>query len=110
MGVVLRIGCIAIFKDWDCATGECRLGSGDTLVLYTDGITEAFNPSGEEFGEQRLVEALRKHRGACAAELLNAIVGDVQQFCPHDQYDDITLIVAKSRAELEQQMWLGSDR
>jgi serine phosphatase RsbU (regulator of sigma subunit) len=43
--------------------GECRLEADDLLALYTDGVTEAFDDNGEEFGEQRLVDALRRHRG-----------------------------------------------
>jgi serine phosphatase RsbU (regulator of sigma subunit) len=98
---------LGLFKDWECSTRECRLVSGDTLVLYTDGITESFNPAGEEFGEHRLIEALRRHREFCAQELLAAIVEEVQRFCPHDQYDDLTLIVAKSTAMPDAQLWLG---
>jgi sigma-B regulation protein RsbU (phosphoserine phosphatase) len=73
------------------------VNTGDTLALYTDGITEAFDHAGDEFGEERLSEALRKHRGLCSQELLSAIVGEVRRFSPHEQNDDITLIVAKGR-------------
>ena len=86
---------LGLFKDWECSISECHLLSGDTLALYTDGITESFNPAGEEFGEQRLIEALRRHRKLPPQELLAAIVDDVRQFSPEEQYDDITLIVAK---------------
>ena len=48
--------------EWDCSMGESRLFPGDTLVLYTDGVTESFNDAGEEFGEERLVEALRRRK------------------------------------------------
>jgi len=88
---------LGLFNDWDCSIGECRLSPGDTLALYTDGITEAFNDIGEEFGEQRLVEALRRHRGLSSQALLASILEDVRQFSPHEQYDDITLIVAKCK-------------
>jgi serine phosphatase RsbU (regulator of sigma subunit) len=88
---------LGLFKDWDCSIGECRLSPGDTLALYTDGVTESFNDMGEEFGEQRLVEALRRHRGLLPQTLLAAILEDVRQFSPHEQYDDITLIVAKCK-------------
>jgi serine phosphatase RsbU (regulator of sigma subunit) len=88
---------LGLFNDWDCSIGECRLSPGDTLALYTDGITEAFNEVGEEFGEQRLVEALRRHRGLSSQALLASILEDVRQFSPHEQYDDITLIVAKCK-------------
>ena len=65
------------------------------MALYTDGVTESFNSTGEEFGEQRLTEALRRHRELPAGDLLAAIVDEVRRFSPGEQYDDITLIVAK---------------
>jgi len=83
------------FKDWDCSLDECQLAPGDTLVLYTDGITESFNPADEEFGEVRLVEALRRHRHLPSQAMLTAIVDEVRHFSPHEQHDDITLILAR---------------
>ena len=88
---------LGVFQEWDCAIEECRMFAGDTLVLYTDGITEAFNHAGDEFGEARLSETLRKYRGLCSQEWLGAVVEEVQRFSPHEQNDDITLIVAKGR-------------
>ena len=88
---------LGLFKEWDCSIGERRLLPGDTLALYTDGITESFNGAGEEFGEQRLIEALRRHRELSSQALLASVVDGVQQFSPHEQQDDITLIVAKCR-------------
>jgi len=88
---------LGLFQDWDCSIGECRLHSGDSLALYTDGITESFNEAGEEFGEQRLIEVLRRHRELSSQALLASIVDDVRRFSPHEQHDDITLIVAKCR-------------
>jgi serine phosphatase RsbU (regulator of sigma subunit) len=86
---------LGLFKEWDCSIAECRLFSGDTLALYTDGVSESFNEADEEFGEQRLIEALRRHRGLSSRALLASIVTEVQQFSPREQHDDITLIVAK---------------
>ncbi|MCI0628484.1 MAG: serine/threonine-protein phosphatase [Acidobacteria bacterium] len=88
---------LGLFKEWACSITEALLFSGDTLVLYTDGITESFNAAEEEFGEQRLIEALRRHRELSSQALLGSIVDEVKQFSPHEQYDDITLIVAKCR-------------
>jgi serine phosphatase RsbU (regulator of sigma subunit) len=76
---------------------DCRLHSGDTLVLYTDGITESCDRAGEEFGEKRVIESLTRHRNNSAAALVDAIVGDVKNFCPDEQSDDITLIVANCK-------------
>jgi len=86
---------LGLFKDWDCAIGEMRLFPGDTLALYTDGVTEAFNQSEEEYGEDRLIDALQRHRGLSSRDLLESIVAEVRQFSPHEQHDDITLIVAR---------------
>ena len=90
---------LGLFCEWDCAVEECTLSPGDILALYTDGITEAFNESGEEFGELRLAELLRKHREQTAQAMLKAILDEVQRFSAHKQYDDITLIVAKCRQQ-----------
>ena len=88
---------LGLFKEWDCSIGECLLCCGDTLALYTDGITESCNDAGEEFGEQRLAESLRRHREQSSSAQVASIVDEVQQFSPHEQHDDITLIVAKRR-------------
>ena len=86
---------VGLFNDWDCMTGECQLEPGDTLALYTDGVTEAFNEAGEEFGEQRLLETLTARRDLPAVELSRSVVDEVRAFNVHEQHDDITLIVAK---------------
>ena len=86
---------IGLFKDWECPIAECQLSAGDVLALYTDGITESFNAAGEEFGEHRLIEALQKHAELPAQELLLAVINQVHNFSRQEQYDDITLIVAK---------------
>ena len=90
---------VGIFKEWDCTVTECQLLSGDTLVLYTDGITESFNNADEEFGEQRLIEALKAHRKEPPKAMISAIVEQVRQFSPDEQHDDITLIVGKCRGD-----------
>lgn len=88
---------LGLFEDWDCEVEELQLLPGDTLVLYTDGMTESFNGSGEEFGEHRLVEALRRHRGESSQALVSSLLEEVRQFNPAEQQDDITLIVANCR-------------
>lgn len=88
---------LGLFKDWDCATAECPLSCGDTFLLYTDGITESFNLAGDEFGEQRLIDSLRRHREQSSPVLLASIVDEIKTFSPHEQSDDMTLIVARCR-------------
>ncbi len=86
---------LGIFSDWGCATAERQLAAGDLLAIYTDGITEAFNPSGEEFGEERLIEVLERSRELSPSDLIATIFDEVHRFSPHEQRDDVTLIVAR---------------
>ena len=88
---------LGLFSEWDCSIAEREIFSGDTLALYTDGVTESFNNNGDEFGEQRLIEALRRNRDLSSEALLASIVEDIRLFNPQEQHDDITLIVARCR-------------
>jgi len=86
---------LGLFEEWQVEVAEVQFAPGDTLVLYTDGVTEAASADGEEFGDLRLLETL----GACCsfpdASLLEAIVTAVEQFSSSEQQDDITLVVAR---------------
>jgi serine phosphatase RsbU (regulator of sigma subunit) len=86
---------LGLFEDWECSVSEVDLGPGDTLVLYTDGVTEASNSEGEEFGECRLIETLSACRQVPVQSLLDKVVTAVQQFSAGEQADDITLVVAR---------------
>ncbi len=90
---------VGLFQEWPCSVQERQLLPGDTLALYTDGITEAFNHAEEEFGEQRLIEALRRHRDLPSQELLESVIDEVRGFSPREQHDDITMIVARVTRE-----------
>jgi serine phosphatase RsbU (regulator of sigma subunit)/catechol 2,3-dioxygenase-like lactoylglutathione lyase family enzyme len=87
---------IGAFKTWDCEVGEVQLSAGDTIALYTDGITESFSDADELFGEDRLIESLRRHRALTPGDCLGAVVEEVRQFSPGEQRDDITLIIGKA--------------
>jgi serine phosphatase RsbU (regulator of sigma subunit) len=86
---------VGLFAQWECPTADRQLVPGDTFAIYTDGITESFNDRDEEFGEQRLIDALRRYRPLPPAELISAIFGEVRRFSPREQQDDVTLIVAR---------------
>src|SRR5215467_11189236 len=86
---------VGLFEKWECTMEERALAPGDALLLYTDGVTEAPNGEGEEFGEERLLEVTRQHRALSPPELLAAVADQARRFSPHEQTDDITLIVAK---------------
>jgi serine phosphatase RsbU (regulator of sigma subunit)/catechol 2,3-dioxygenase-like lactoylglutathione lyase family enzyme len=88
---------LGLFEAWDCEMGERTIESGDIFALYTDGITESFDAHDEEFGEERLLVTLRKHRDLQARQAIDAVVGEVGRFSPSEQRDDITMIVAKCR-------------
>lgn len=85
---------LGLFEEWDCAVAECQLASGDVLVIYTDGISEAGPNEEEEFGEPRLIATTRKHQQQSASEILDSILSDVQHLSRGRQADDMTLIVA----------------
>jgi serine phosphatase RsbU (regulator of sigma subunit) len=72
--------------------GAAGLRSGDCLVLYTDGITEAFNAAGEEFGEERLILPL-KEPGNSAEELRRRIMAAATEFSNNNFHDDATMLI-----------------
>ncbi|HEY6660197.1 MAG TPA: SpoIIE family protein phosphatase [Pyrinomonadaceae bacterium] len=84
---------IGAFTDSNYTQREIQLYEGDKLLLFTDGVTEARNASGEEFGEQRLEECLRSYAGDNAAELRTIIVNKVARFCAGNFDDDAALMV-----------------
>lgn len=75
---------------------EIDLIDNDTIILYTDGITEAKNKELEDFGDKRLSDIVIKNASHSADEIANKIVHDVTVFSSnHSQYDDITLVIFK---------------
>ena len=86
---------VGLFENWDCPMEERQLAPGDAVLLYTDGVTEARNGEGEEFGEERLLEAARQHRELSPPDLLVALADRPRRFSPLEQSDDITLIAAR---------------
>ena len=86
---------LGLFRAWDGNTGTCQLAPGDTLALYTDGVTEACDSAGEEFGQRRLAALLQEHAQLTAKAMVDTVLGAVQEHCPGEQTDDVTLIVAK---------------
>jgi sigma-B regulation protein RsbU (phosphoserine phosphatase) len=78
--------------------GRRELGLGDLVALYTDGVVETPNASGEEFGNARLVDLLTRHQKIPLSELLSIVIEAVGRFsgggAPHD---DVTLVLARAR-------------
>lgn len=88
---------LGMFREWDGCMEACQLAPGDLLALYTDGLTEACNAQGEEFGQRRLIENLRAGIGLSGKAMVERILREVQQYSAGEQEDDITLIVARCR-------------
>lgn len=75
-----------------------KLNSGDVVVLYTDGITEAENSLGVRYGVERFCEVISDNWHQCAEEIRQAVIEDVRQHIgEHRVYDDITLLVLKQK-------------
>jgi serine phosphatase RsbU (regulator of sigma subunit) len=86
---------LGMFPDWSCSVREIALQPGDTLLLFTDGVTEAMNESGEEFGESRLLDVLKTSRHLALSSLVNEMAAAVQEFSGNHLNDDVTLLVAR---------------
>ncbi|HDL18905.1 MAG TPA: serine/threonine-protein phosphatase, partial [Bacteroidetes bacterium] len=75
---------------------DVSLESGDIMLVYSDGITEAMNPDEEEFGEERLVEIVMNSKESSAWGIIDRILEDVGTFTRNKpQMDDMTLVVVK---------------
>jgi serine phosphatase RsbU (regulator of sigma subunit) len=78
--------------------GEMRaqLEPGDALAIYSDGVTEASNAAQEEFGEERFIQILSRHRAEPAAAMVRAVTAALTEFAAGaPQADDITIVIAK---------------
>lgn len=90
---------LGISQDASWQQKVVKFAPGDTLVLYTDGITEAQNHMGTMFGDQRLLDVIRTHLGRPAQDIQEAVLRSVQNFtggAPRD--DDIALVVLARKA------------
>jgi phosphoserine phosphatase RsbU/P len=87
---------IGLFPEAEYRRDRIQFWPGDTLLIFSDGVTEAFDVGGEEFGEDRLAALVSSRLNLSAAELGQLILNEVETFAdgtPHQ--DDITLVVAK---------------
>jgi sigma-B regulation protein RsbU (phosphoserine phosphatase) len=89
----------AILPDFTFSTTRTRLAPGETVVFFTDGVTEAMNANKAFFSQERLEAELRRIGGRAAAKFTADIIDSVRQFADsHEQFDDITLVALR---------WLG---
>jgi len=83
---------LGVFPDWQYEQSEVAFGSGDRILLFTDGVTEVRNSGGEEFGEQRLIEAMGRNRLLGAYDLQVKVMRTVAEFSGGEFQDDATLL------------------
>jgi len=88
---------LGLFEEWRCQVAETLICPGDILAICTDGVFEAADANGSEFGEEGLVAAIQAGKNCCAQELLQSVVARVKDFAPGEQADDITLLVARAK-------------
>ncbi len=87
---------IGLMEGFLVHTEQVLLNPGDTLVLYTDGVTEAADRNGAQLGLDGLAKVVRENAGAAAEQLIQRIVGTVRTFTDGIQpLDDTTLVIAK---------------
>lgn len=84
---------LGYFRDWHYGERTLELRSGDRLVLFTDGMVEAFDEQGQEFGDQRLVALAAENRAGNAERLHRRLSSAMLQHCDQRPQDDATLVV-----------------
>jgi len=84
---------LGIANDWSYDTNVVTIQAGDRLVCFTDGITEALSPSGDDFGDDRLIDTIRAHHSETADALASTIAAAVARWTGGGTQDDATLIV-----------------
>jgi len=91
---------LGAIEDAEFHSGKLVLEPGDTLIAYSDGILECCNPAGEEFGTERLIEALRQAERQSAHATLMVLLAAVQDYaCGSALRDDVSLTVIQRDAE-----------
>lgn|SRR5208337_631157 len=84
---------LGVFPTWKYEDSLVKLSRGDRLLLFTDGITEAAEPLGQEFGENRLAAFAKANSPSSASELNRLVFAEVTHFCSGKFQDDATLLV-----------------
>jgi sigma-B regulation protein RsbU (phosphoserine phosphatase) len=88
---------LGVFPEWEYENANLALGSGDRLLLVTDGITEAYGPDEREFGEERLALAALASSKRTATEMSKLLLEEVSKFCESRFHDDATLLVIAAK-------------
>ena len=88
---------LGVIEDVELQEVEIGLRSGDIIVLYTDGVTEAINEKEEQFGQERLISVIRDNHTLPAQDIIARVQNEIMTFAgKQPQFDDITLMVLKA--------------
>jgi len=85
-------GVLGVFTNWSYEEQTVRLGSGDRILIYTDGVTETQNAAGEEFGEKQLIELMHLTPAVDAQTLIDRTLEAAAQFSNRNFEDDVTVV------------------
>ena len=86
---------VGLFSDSTYEQGIVQLDQGDLVVAYTDGVVEAMNPRGEEWGVEGLLDAAESASGRNAQAVVEAIFRALDEFCRGSLTDDATVVVLR---------------
>jgi serine phosphatase RsbU (regulator of sigma subunit)/pSer/pThr/pTyr-binding forkhead associated (FHA) protein len=87
---------LGLFEEASYEEDAVQLETGDVLVTFSDGVTEALNPAGDEFGDDRLVACVEARRGQPPQAILDHVLKELRDFCGDaTQADDITLVLVR---------------
>jgi sigma-B regulation protein RsbU (phosphoserine phosphatase) len=86
---------VGLFPDFSYEQSVIQLQTGDLLMAFTDGVTEAENKQGEQFGEERLIDLLILHRDKPLADIVRIVTNAVTDWGGDDSQDDTTILLAR---------------
>jgi sigma-B regulation protein RsbU (phosphoserine phosphatase) len=87
---------MGIFEDASYQVETTRLGGGDNLAIFTDGVVEAINAKGDEYGEAELIQLVDRRAATAPSELLRGLLEELDAFVGNTpQHDDMTCLLLK---------------
>ena len=86
---------LGAFSVWKCKEAAAELGRGDTMLVYSDGVTEAGIEHGDEFGDERLEQVLRENAALPAGDLVQKVIDEVSKFSGASRSDDVTVVALR---------------
>ncbi len=92
---------LGMFDDWSGRTRRSNLAVGDTLLIFSDGLTEAPDENFEEFGTDRLLSAWRENQNSGSRDLVEAIAATVRAHCKGSLADDLTILALTGKPAVE---------